>query len=126
MITAANTGNRFDWPSFGPAEPMNAKSRTPARHAMQAHRMKAMKMYLRTGSRASAAAWRLPPMALSRKPKSERPSRKPKITSSAIIHTPCIGNLPGRWAFERFVKKSYSLLGTVWPVGGYCALKLCA
>ncbi len=44
MITAANTGNRFAWPSFGLAEPTNEKSSSAARQAMHAQMTNARKM----------------------------------------------------------------------------------
>ena len=52
-------------------------------------------LYLRTGSRASRAASGLPPIALSRKPNSERLSRNQKTSAMPIIQTACIGNFSG-------------------------------
>src|SRR4051812_14906775 len=61
-------------------------------------------------------------MALRRKPKIERPSRKPKMTIRTSVQRPCIGKLKGRSWLERPWKKLSSPEGGGVPPSGNSAL----
>src|SRR5581483_9794421 len=96
ITTAANTGKRSDDPALGSVEPRNEKSRIPARAASVPQRTKVTNLYRVTGSLEVRAASGLPPIANSRKPKSERWSRSPISTAKTISQTTWIGMLNGR------------------------------
>ena len=123
MMTAAKTGNVSETPAFGCVEPMNEKSRIAAVAASIEHVMNAANLYLRIGSRASSAASGLPPMALSRKPNSERASTNPTTIAMPIIQRPCIGMSNGRSWFDRPKNQSISPGGTGLPPVGYAGLR---
>ncbi len=118
MMTAAKTGKVRDTPALGWTEPMNAKSSIAASEASEALMMNAANLYLVMGSRASSAAAGLPPMALSRKPNSERLRMKPMTMATPSIQSACIGMPNGRSWLDRPKNQSTCSWGTVLPGGG--------